>query len=180
MKNFNRDGGGDRNFGGDRKFGGDFKKRSFGGGGGFGGDRRDRGDRPEMFKAICAECGAPCEVPFKPSGNRPVLCSNCFKGSARPEGRREERRFGEKPSFGGTHEFHKPADNGKLEERLGAINDKLDKLIKLLSPAQAPEPIKVIKESKPEAKSKDIRMEKVQKKEIKKAVKKPIKKSSKK
>lgn len=35
-------------------------------------------DRKEMFKTICSECGADCEVPFKPTGSKPVLCSSCF------------------------------------------------------------------------------------------------------
>ena len=43
-----------------------------GGGGGFGGRPR------EMHKAICAECNKECEVPFKPSGDRPVYCRDCF------------------------------------------------------------------------------------------------------
>lgn len=50
---------------------------------GFGGDR----GRPEMHKAICDECGDRCEVPFKPSGNKPVLCSNCFKKDDKSGGR---------------------------------------------------------------------------------------------
>ncbi|MEJ2673485.1 MAG: DNA-directed RNA polymerase [Deltaproteobacteria bacterium] len=29
-------------------------------------------------KATCAECGKECEVPFKPSGTRPVYCRECF------------------------------------------------------------------------------------------------------
>lgn len=39
-----------------------------------------RGDRPprEMHPAICASCGAETEVPFKPSGDRPVYCFDCF------------------------------------------------------------------------------------------------------
>ncbi|MBI1976302.1 MAG: DNA-directed RNA polymerase [Candidatus Omnitrophica bacterium] len=37
------------------------------------------GGRPrEMFKAICAECKQECEVPFRPSGDRPVYCKECF------------------------------------------------------------------------------------------------------
>lgn len=83
MNNFNEGGG--------RKFSGDFKKRSFrdrgesdrGGRGSF---NRDRGDRPEMFKTICSECGQSCEVPFKPSGSKPVYCSNCFKRDKAPTG----------------------------------------------------------------------------------------------
>ncbi|MFP4641656.1 MAG: CxxC-x17-CxxC domain-containing protein [Dehalococcoidia bacterium] len=37
----------------------------------------DRGPRV-MHKAICASCGAECEVPFEPRGDRPVYCSECF------------------------------------------------------------------------------------------------------
>lgn len=50
-----------------------------GGGGGGGGGGRDFGGRPrEFFKAICSECQKECEVPFKPSGDRPVFCRDCF------------------------------------------------------------------------------------------------------
>jgi len=38
---------------------------------------RDRGPR-EMHKAVCADCGEECEVPFKPDGTRPVYCRECF------------------------------------------------------------------------------------------------------
>jgi len=31
-----------------------------------------------MHKAICADCNKECEVPFKPSGERPVYCKECF------------------------------------------------------------------------------------------------------
>jgi CxxC-x17-CxxC domain-containing protein len=40
-------------------------------------ERRDFGPR-EMHKAVCADCGKECEVPFKPSGDRPVYCKECF------------------------------------------------------------------------------------------------------
>ena len=43
-----------------------------GSGGGF-----DRGPR-EMHKATCADCKKECEVPFKPSGDRPIYCKECF------------------------------------------------------------------------------------------------------
>lgn len=36
-------------------------------------------NRPrEMHKAVCAECKKETEVPFKPSGDRPVYCKECF------------------------------------------------------------------------------------------------------
>ncbi|NTV29249.1 MAG: hypothetical protein HGA80_04120 [Candidatus Omnitrophica bacterium] len=31
-----------------------------------------------MHQAVCAECKKECEVPFKPSGDRPVYCQECF------------------------------------------------------------------------------------------------------
>ena len=36
-----------------------------------------RGER-QMYDATCAKCGKPCKVPFQPSGDRPVYCSDCF------------------------------------------------------------------------------------------------------
>lgn len=50
-----------------------FRDRGMGGfgDGGFGRPR-------EMHKATCSECKRECEVPFKPSGDRPVYCKDCF------------------------------------------------------------------------------------------------------
>ena len=44
----------------------------FGGGGGY-----DRGPR-EMHSVVCAECGKDAMVPFRPRGDRPVYCSDCY------------------------------------------------------------------------------------------------------
>ncbi|MDO9540512.1 MAG: DNA-directed RNA polymerase [Methanocalculus sp.] len=51
--------------------------RNFGGRGNSGGPRRFDGPR-EMSKAICADCGCECEVPFKPTEGRPVYCRDCL------------------------------------------------------------------------------------------------------
>lgn len=32
----------------------------------------------EYFDAVCSKCGKACKVPFKPSADRPVYCSECF------------------------------------------------------------------------------------------------------
>ena len=79
--------------------------------------RRDRGGRENSFrersftKAICAECNTECEVPFKPTGDRPVYCKDCFSkrqegggSSFRPKfnpSPREDRALGgrKKPAF---------------------------------------------------------------------------------
>ena len=36
-----------------------------------------RGPR-EYFTAVCARCGGEARVPFQPSADRKVLCSECF------------------------------------------------------------------------------------------------------
>ena len=39
----------------------------------------------EMFDAVCARCGKPARIPFQPSEDRPVYCSECF-AAMRQEG----------------------------------------------------------------------------------------------
>jgi len=42
-------------------------------------DRSRSRDRGKSFtKAICADCNKECEIPFKPTGDRPVYCKDCF------------------------------------------------------------------------------------------------------
>lgn len=43
-----------------------------------------RGARPsggtrELFSVTCSACGVETQVPFKPSGDRPVYCRDCFR-----------------------------------------------------------------------------------------------------
>jgi CxxC-x17-CxxC domain-containing protein len=45
------------------------------GGGGYGGERRPR----QMYDAVCANCGKTAQVPFQPTGARPVYCSDCVQ-----------------------------------------------------------------------------------------------------
>ena len=37
-----------------------------------------RGER-QYYAAVCANCGADTQVPFKPTGIRPVYCRDCFQ-----------------------------------------------------------------------------------------------------
>ena len=32
----------------------------------------------KLYQIVCADCRKPCEIPFKPSGDRPVYCKECF------------------------------------------------------------------------------------------------------
>ena len=45
-------------------------------GGGYGG--YERAPR-EMFSATCSSCGKEAQVPFRPTGSKPVYCSDCFR-----------------------------------------------------------------------------------------------------
>lgn len=33
----------------------------------------------EMHKATCNECNTECEVPFKPTEDKPVYCRDCYR-----------------------------------------------------------------------------------------------------
>ncbi len=120
MGNFNReDRGGRRDFG--RR---DFGRRSFGG---HGGPR-------EMHKAVCSNCGKECEVPFVPTGSKPVYCSDCFEkmGGRASSGGFQDR--GPRRDFGRRNESG-PQNNEQLE----AISRKLDKILEVLVPAKVEE-----------------------------------------
>jgi CxxC-x17-CxxC domain-containing protein len=64
-----------------------------------GNPRRDSGrgfnrNKPDFqkTKVICSSCGEECEVPFRPSSNKPVYCDACFSrkdkgGSGRNSGK---------------------------------------------------------------------------------------------
>ena len=136
MGNFNRD----NNSGGNRSFGGG--GRSFGGGGrSFGGDRGAR--RPEMHKATCSNCGAECELPFKPTGERPVFCRNCFaKNRGNEEGKsfgRDNRDDSPRPSFR-SNEDNRASAPASNSGQLDAINSKLDRILEMLNPTEVNTP----------------------------------------
>lgn len=99
---------------------GDFRRGGFGGrssgggrfGGGFRGRDSERGP-PQMHDAICSKCGKACQVPFRPTGTKPVLCSDCFSAEG-----------------GGSR--GRGAQSGVSSEQLDKMNAKLDKIIKIL------------------------------------------------
>ncbi len=66
--------------------GGGYSSGGYSAGGGY--ERRER----EMFPAVCAQCGKETQVPFQPSGDRPVYCSDCFSAQWSSNGGGYERR----------------------------------------------------------------------------------------
>jgi len=125
MRNFNS---------GDRSRGrGDSPRRSFGGG-----DSR----RPMLHDAVCDECGKNCQVPFRPSGDKPVYCSDCFeKKGGSDSNRPRDRRDSSRRSFGGGDSRRTPQSNisdrstSQLIEKIEILNTKLETIINLLSSA---------------------------------------------
>lgn len=127
--------GGPRKFGGGGAGGGG---RSFGGGGGGGGWQRDndRGERPEMHRATCAACNTVCEVPFRPNGEKPVYCRDCFR---KPEDGGQSSRFGGSDRAERPRSYDKPAPRAavamggsdEIVKQLKTLNKKMDALIQL-------------------------------------------------
>jgi len=175
-------------------------------------------DKKEMFQATCSECGQSCEVPFRPTGDKPVLCSTCFgkqkdkfqgRSGGRNFGRSSDRQMhtavcdkcgkkaevpfkptGDKPIFcsdcfkkedrrGGDRHGGRDRDgvgNKQLSEQMKSISNKLDKLIDLLDPdATKKETPAKDSSKKPEPKKPEVK-KKTAKKPVKKKVKPVVKK----
>lgn len=120
----------------------------------------DKGGRDgAMFKATCAQCQKECEVPFRPTGDRPVYCSECF-GSQRGEQRGGRNDFSPR---GGKHESashteHKTvAQDDATKKQLADITSKLDRIVSMLAKMAEParEVVQAVAEVKalPEKKS---------------------------
>ncbi len=107
----------------------------------------------EYFKATCAECGNACEVPFRPSGDKPVLCSVCF-----------DKQGGSKDRGNSSN------NNSQFQEQFQVINEKLDKILKNFSTPTSAKNATTEKKvvAKPSAKKKVVEAKKSKKKTAKK------------
>lgn len=151
MKDFKK--GGFKSGGFNKKFN---DRGGFGDRGGRGGDRggdrgghgfhdKHHGDDREMFKATCTECGKSCEVPFRPTGDKPVLCKECFSNKKEEQSggfgndRFNKRSFGnDRPSFGAPRfekSFDAPRPDRRIDDlkaQVDHLTSKVDKVIALL------------------------------------------------
>ena len=167
MRNFNR---GNNRFGGGRDFN---NRRSFGGGRDF--DRRDSSDRFSMHKATCSNCGIECEVPFRPTGSKPVFCNKCFENNRNSEPRRFENR-NPNEKYNNYSENRSEKGNGNTDQykkQFESLNWKLDKILKILAPAVAPVEVAQVEKTAPEE-VKAVVKEAVKPKKKKPVVKKEI------
>jgi CxxC-x17-CxxC domain-containing protein len=170
------------NFGGKPKFGGGRKEggKSFSSGGKRGGDKA-----PQRFQATCATCQKSCEVPFKPSGDKPVYCSECFDKRSKSDSRDDRSGQGrnERPDFAKPPRDQRPPRHDKqhgqvdtglidIKRQLTAIESRLNRILDLINPPlPAEKTIPVVREKK-------VVEKKVAKSTLKKVVAKAVKTAS--
>src|SRR3989338_3784435 len=99
-------------------------------------------DKKRMFEAVCSKCGNKCEVPFKPTGDKPVYCSQCFDR-------------GNKPSAQTPDQF---------KQQFETLNSKLDKILQALRPAVS---LEISKEEKAVKAKKEIKKNRAALKKVK-------------
>jgi CxxC-x17-CxxC domain-containing protein len=74
-------------------------------------ERKTKDSGFELFTVVCDKCGKECDVPFKPTGNKPVYCRSCFRKGEDTESN---------------------AKSNISSEELSQINRKLDKIMRAL------------------------------------------------
>lgn len=112
----------DNRGGGGRSFG----RRSFG---------SDRGTDRSMTKTTCSNCGKECEVPFKPTGGKPVYCNECFKSRGGSDSRRSDDRGPRRSNY--SNSDRGPAQP-QYREQFEMLNSKLDEILKLMGRTTPP------------------------------------------
>ena len=82
--------------------------------------RRSEKRLPTMHEVTCDKCKKQCRVPFKPTGDKPVYCSDCF------------RKNDNSNSSYGSRSQDRPFKSGMSSEEFEQINAKLDKIMQAL------------------------------------------------
>jgi CxxC-x17-CxxC domain-containing protein len=93
-----------------------------------------------MFPATCANCGKACQVPFRPSGEKPVYCNDCFGNPKLHGGGNAPRDFGnEQAATSRAPEKDTRIDD--LKRQVDAMQSKLDKVLQILEASARPQPL---------------------------------------
>ncbi len=186
MSNYNRDNrgeGGSRFKSGNSSYRGDFKRKTFGDRGdsgfkkSFGGNRgfNDRSyEKKEMFDTVCDECGRECKVPFRPSNDKPIFCSDCFEKRGGNDKKFDERNERSDRSYAPSAP-RQTVNNTEVLEQLAVLNEKIEQILKSLSKItkdSAPredavgfrEKAKIAKALKTERRAADVKPKKASKK----------------
>jgi CxxC-x17-CxxC domain-containing protein len=94
------------------------------------------GGRSTMHPATCDKCGRDCEVPFQPTGEKPVYCNECFSatggrdGQSRSAGGYRNSRFGSQDS--GRAPMRRESAGKDYSQEFTSIHTKLDMIMEAL------------------------------------------------
>ena len=88
-------------------------------------------EKPEMHSAICDKCKKECEIPFKPSGNKPVFCSDCFRKEGGSDSGSSRDNFRPRNNFSSSNNSSSTS-SGISPEQFKQLNTKLDKILGIL------------------------------------------------
>lgn len=85
-----------------------------------------------VHETVCDRCGVKCDVPFKPTNNKPIYCRSCFRKNNSGSSDRGTDRF---EQFEDRHAT--PSDRFENKSNISSkdleqINQKLDKIMKAL------------------------------------------------
>lgn len=119
-----------------------------------GNDKKQFGGPKQLFSAICADCRKPCQVPFRPSGDKPIYCKDCFM-------KRKEKTAGdtwrpEAPQGGSPNQNSAPVKPQQssggvqlvdLKRQMDVMSGKLDMLLQKLGGVGPKEKKSVVKKT---------------------------------
>ena len=91
-----------------------------------------------MHRAVCSACGKDCEVPFRPTGDKPIYCNDCFGANRSP--RKDFDRPAFSPRAGGDRFPRKdfggstrsPQVDNEVKKQLEFLGLKIDRLTKVV------------------------------------------------
>ncbi len=92
-------------------------------------NKRDYKEVRKMFSATCADCGVRCEVPFRPTGDKPIYCSSCFEAV-------DSNRSGGSKKTSKTDGGLNKSDIALIGSQLISINSKLEKILLVIKPEE--------------------------------------------
>ncbi|PKL37034.1 hypothetical protein CVV38_04075 [Candidatus Peregrinibacteria bacterium HGW-Peregrinibacteria-1] len=90
-------------------------------------DSDNRAPRVTMHETECSSCGRDCRVPFRPSGEKPVYCSDCFQKDNDRSKNNQPRAF-TKDNFKAP-KFKQASPSSITSEQFEILNAKLDKIL---------------------------------------------------
>jgi CxxC-x17-CxxC domain-containing protein len=95
----------------------------------------------QKFDAVCSNCGKKCQVPFRPDGEKPVYCKDCFDMPRKAMTGKKKfptspaASFSNSASFSSAAPIASPAAGksiADLTRQIAAMNAKIDTMLKIL------------------------------------------------